>query len=46
MHPHLEYDCSRTEASSTVRRAHPRAAAYYGEGWMVQQAKLHVNGRL
>uniref|UniRef100_A0A9I9DF22 Uncharacterized protein n=1 Tax=Cucumis melo TaxID=3656 RepID=A0A9I9DF22_CUCME len=35
---HLGHDCSRTEASSTARRAHPGATACYGEGWMVQQA--------
>uniref|UniRef100_A0A9I9EHB7 Uncharacterized protein n=2 Tax=Cucumis melo TaxID=3656 RepID=A0A9I9EHB7_CUCME len=38
MHPHLGHDCSRTEASSTVRRARLGAAACYREGWMVQEA--------
>uniref|UniRef100_A0A9I9E6M5 Uncharacterized protein n=1 Tax=Cucumis melo TaxID=3656 RepID=A0A9I9E6M5_CUCME len=36
MHPHLGHDYSRTEASSTVRRARPGAAVCYGRGWMVQ----------
>uniref|UniRef100_A0A9I9DJ06 Uncharacterized protein n=1 Tax=Cucumis melo TaxID=3656 RepID=A0A9I9DJ06_CUCME len=31
-------DYSRTEASSTARRARPGAVACYGEGWIVQQA--------
>uniref|UniRef100_A0A9I9EH63 Uncharacterized protein n=1 Tax=Cucumis melo TaxID=3656 RepID=A0A9I9EH63_CUCME len=38
MHLHLGPDCSRMEASSTARRARPSAAAWYREGWMVQQA--------
>uniref|UniRef100_A0A9I9DE24 Uncharacterized protein n=1 Tax=Cucumis melo TaxID=3656 RepID=A0A9I9DE24_CUCME len=42
MHPHLGHDCSRTEASSTARRARLGAPARYKEGWMVQQAFMRM----